>query len=771
MDYKAPKYYILEIKFLSLRETPQINQMKFNDNIYEVTQDTILNIEIPSTFFEEDESKNSSIKLFKNSVLINECILEISKGTNYFYCFLDEKGYTFQLLFFKNQLNIRIPIFKDKYQEITNFDTNGTLTRKRFTFINANFFSIFIGDELFTIPSFFPELKSYQLSVYDIKRKLAVAKPLLLEEKSNFFHNFNKYYSLSYEFTNEIKNIIYKKKLGNISNYLKKYKDLNLYFFLNKSKSKLSNIFNNELFVDFYSSISLYKVIDKCQRNKDLKGIIDYYFKKINEIKEDKSLKIYQKILLIECFIGLCYDCESKEEIEKANFSYYLMERKEKNSILDLVEIFFKEYRDKLWEESPVFNKLIELDGDSGIYKKELFYCFTMQNLEEIKKHLKEIETNIFVIHDLDNKTCAYTDIISGIVSVNIHSIKKFKSLNIPLNKELPKDKKEIGEIIASKIIYYLLHEINGHKKFSYKKNKYYRSPSKFIENGEIYTLCQKNSNLKGENMIKIVPEGKIGEDGYFYELVYGKIMDYYTFEIMDNTDDFSDLLSEVGLWVNNLEKLREYIKYKYALQNYGSNFKSKKITIEEKINEYKNECLKMQNSKHIDIDSFFKKMNTEKQNNKNKKDNLKIKIKIKNTNKKKEKLETESEFNSSKDNKNISDNEIKLSSKKGKEKEETEFEKEEGEAANKVDEENEHEALKEESEEREEEDESEKDNEINYEEMEQKIMKLPYETLLMIEQTGILTKKQVYLMRKRKRSLLKTDRFPAIIDNNANKI
>ena len=72
----------------------------------------------------------------------------------------------------------------------------------------------------------------------------------------------------------------------------------------------------------------------------------------------------------------------------------------------------------------------------------------------------------------------------------------------------------------------------------------------------------------------------------------YGKIFNYYTFEIIDNVNDFSDLISEVNLWVNDLETLKEYFKYKYALQNYGSNFKSTKLTIKEKINDYNNECL-----------------------------------------------------------------------------------------------------------------------------------------------------------------------------------
>ena len=112
----------------------------------------------------------------------------------------------------------------------------------------------------------------------------------------------------------------------------------------------------------------------------------------------------------------------------------------------------------------------------------------------------------------------------------------------------------------------------------------------------------------------------KKGEDGLFYELIYGKIVDYYVFEILDNLNDFSDLLSEVDLWVNDFESLREYVKYKYALQSYGVIFKSEKETIKEKINDYNNKCLELQKEKMIYIDTIF----TKEEINKNKKKKLK---------------------------------------------------------------------------------------------------------------------------------------------------
>jgi len=48
------------------------------------------------------------------------------------------------------------------------------------------------------------------------------------------------------------------------------------------------------------------------------------------------------------------------------------MEEKDKNSVLDFVKQFFNQYREQLSENSPIFDKLIELDRSPGIYENEL---------------------------------------------------------------------------------------------------------------------------------------------------------------------------------------------------------------------------------------------------------------------------------------------------------------------------------------------------------------------------------------------------------------
>ena len=143
---------------------------------------------------------------------------------------MDEKGYTFQLLFIDIQPTIKIPLYKENYYDITQYDTNLTKYRKRYTFINANFFSIQINGSYFTLPSIAPKLKSYQFAVYNLKEKLIVRRPLLLDEEENLFQIYNVYYSFSCIFKDEAQDIINNGKYKEIISCIKKYVKLGFIF-------------------------------------------------------------------------------------------------------------------------------------------------------------------------------------------------------------------------------------------------------------------------------------------------------------------------------------------------------------------------------------------------------------------------------------------------------------------------------------------------------------------------------------------------------------
>ena len=67
----------LKVLFLSFREKPLVNKLEFYNQIYDIAINTEKKIDIPQLFFEDDERKKAPIKLYYNSELINECILEI----------------------------------------------------------------------------------------------------------------------------------------------------------------------------------------------------------------------------------------------------------------------------------------------------------------------------------------------------------------------------------------------------------------------------------------------------------------------------------------------------------------------------------------------------------------------------------------------------------------------------------------------------------------------------------------------------------------------
>ena len=744
--------YTLEITCLSFREKPIINKIKFNSKFIEVYPEHNKIIEIPSDYFKEDEAQRGSVSLYKDNVRINECIIDVLKGYNHCYCILDEKGYTIQLLTNQSIQKIEIPINKDKSYDIIKYDTNSNKYRKRFTLLNLSNFSIIIDDEILAIPSIVKKIDSYQFSIYDTKKNLIVSKPLFIETESIYSY-YRKYNSLLYDFQEKLNE--YLKNKGFIKKrFLSKYQNIDLLeFLINKSSINSEEKYESIEFMDFITNFSLFKLVKYKINNSLLKEIIECFTSKVKEIANNNSLKLYQKLLLIEKFTYVCCNCNSKTEINNAKFTFYLMDKKEYNSVLWLIEQFFKEFRDKLIEESPIFEKLIELEGEPGIYENELFYCFNMLNLDELKKHLKEIENSILVTIYLDKKNkknISDTFINSGILTVNVKNIKNYEKLEIPLDKKLSEDNEDIGKIVAAKIIYYILNENKGKKKYLYKqKNKI--SSINFIKQGKIYV--NKNSNIKGKDIVKINSHN----NNYFYKLCYGKINDIYTYNIMNKLNDFSDLLTEADLWVNNLELLKEYIKYKYALQQLDSKYKSTQLNIKDKINDYKEEFNKLNKEKIIGINAIFKKTKIKKNKKRKISESKEKKIKWEKNEKKekyapssfnKEKLKMEEEFEKE-EIEEVEQNELEIEEESIREEEEESIKEEEEESIR---------------EEEEEEEEGEKTNEDKIEESikpndkirEKIFLKIPLGTLLNLEKTGIFNESQIKLFRKR-RAFLKS--------------
>jgi hypothetical protein len=183
---------------------------------------------------------------------------------------------------------------------------------------------------------------------------------------------------------------------------------------------------------------------------------------------------------------------------------------------------------------------------------------------------------------------------------------------------------------------------------------------------------------------------------------------------------------------------LKEYVKYKYAIQKYGVIFKSQKATIKEKINDYKNKCYELQKQNMIYIDTFFKK------------DKI-------NQHKKKKYNEFDKKFNPKKEKNVLEGIEDEINSPKGDNKKIDDKNKENANLI--ITEKNEEEkGLEEEEESGEEEEEEEK---IRNKDRDKILIKMPEETLRAFEKAGFMTKMQVNsYIERRKRSLLTSVRY-----------
>ena len=326
-----------------------------------------------------------------------------------------------------------------------------------------------------------------------------------------------------------------------------------------------------------------------------------YFKEKTDMIKKDVDLKLYQKIILIEQFGNILKNM-AHDSFLKSDINYFIMNKKEENSILDLVEKFFNDYINSITEDSKIFFKLLELDSGIGFLKGKQFHCFDMTTIDEIKAHLKDIFIDILITYKANKRICAFIITKTGAIAINLSQIPNYQ--DFLLGKKLEKYEMAKGKDVAAKIIVFLFHEIYGHKKFLYEKEKFIISPYYFFQDSKTYFLDYKNSVSKEPNAIKILQKNTNSDDETYYELSYGKITDYYTFKIIDEMNEYGDLLDDINLWINDLDSLNEYFKYKYLIQCKKIPLNNCPTETKEKIKYFKYQVMKS----GIDAESFYKK-------------------------------------------------------------------------------------------------------------------------------------------------------------------
>ena len=657
----------LKIFFYSSYKNPLIKSFEIFGIKEFINYGSSRTIEIQDDFFSEENSRLACLKLSTGSKTI-DCIFQCFNDENICYCFCDEVGRTFQLLFNNaDKITIRIPTTENV---LTEYDTNKNKYRKRFTLINTVFTSIKVNDiemDLLAYNEAAP-ISSYQLSIYNLSKKLVVSKKLEMPKEINSFESIYQMYHQNFDdFKKE-----FVSALSDESNFIKNFKDLESKFshitypdyFLNIPKNKIIEQLDNENYIDFFYNIMIFKIYSEHIRGyekgyKSVSEFMKYLDEKINKIKEDKDLKIYQKVLLIDQY-GYILNKMTPDSFKKCEITYYKMEKKEEGSILDMIEKFFNAYIENLTEDSKIFFKLLELDSGFGYLNGKQCYCFDMSNINDIKKHLKDIFIDTLITYKMKNQTCAFIVRKTGAVAVNIKKIENID--NFFLEHRVEPSQIKQAKNVAVKIVVYLLHEMHGHKKYLYNKDNI-PSPYYFIKDGNIYYLDYVYSDLEGENVIKILAENK-PDDGTYYDLSYGEIYDYYTIRIIDKTKEFGELLDDINIWINDLDTIKEYFKYKYIIEKekIDVSFSSSSPNIQDRIQAFKNSLGKNK----IDVKLYYKKEKEE--------ENLLLGKKRKKPKEKKKYSTSKKKINEINDNEN---------SKENSESEDSEIQIEEKEEAN----------------------------------------------------------------------------------------
>ena len=564
-------------------------------------------------------------------------------GKNIGYCFIDIIGNTFELLFLRKEGNIKeflgnsFLIKKEKYskKEIRVIpNSNETDDRANLLLINCSSDAIIsINKEkiinlkkIFSDINVFSNNNSFQICFHNDNYDDFVFREIQAINELNFDYVFNRYhervnniYDKLFEKIKEKHSKIEEVFLNLYDEDLKIKLEVQIFKKFNYGKNLLEENLNKECYIDFVFKIIFFMFIDLSISNEkelqvdDINEIHDKLIENKNKICNDKSLKNYEKIiLLIELF--------SMKIILKKNhiINYINLSEIEKNSPMFYAYEFIKDFIKELDNKSKFYYPLLSIDSGRFYYnikknkKLEVIttFGFNMLSLDKIKSHLTSMIPNVIILSnykgnsdmDSDNENDGGTNFMTGNLILNVS---KFEKVEID-KKELDEKKSKHYGFIISRI---LIHELFSHKKSSYSQDEIndYSIISFKDENGNLKFLSDKIEFLyKDKDEIKFGDINKIkkGESGYFLEYYLGKIYDKYTSFILDDIEDETNLavLLNTKLWHENLSKLIKYVELKYIFfKSYKNIIIDDNLDIDQQINQmqeiiYKN---KKENNKN----------------------------------------------------------------------------------------------------------------------------------------------------------------------------
>jgi hypothetical protein len=594
----------LTIKFYSYYDAPVFDKFILNGEEFNIDKGEIIKKFIFNKYEEDLDKKFCAYELrTKDEGNIYNGSFEISSGNHIGYCFLDDPGITFKILFLQKREKMK-EFIESKYTCVIgnvsskkkefelSLNQNGTEDRASLILINCLPITQIKKDGKLLIDleevksqiDNFQKCNGYQICYhYDNFKDFAFQK---MEEINQL--NFENLYGQNHEDVDkmydilikilESKNIEESKKL--ISNFKDIYvsKKYVLKQIINKkyvySKKILEDDLNKECFFEFiYKIISLLLFVDNIS-NEENYGIDEFrdihikFVENKKELDKDKLLKIYDKIFLLIAIYT--FELLYKDDYR---IHYFHMNNIEENSPLFYANEFLKNFINDLSYDSIFYYPLLSIDG--GLYKYHYkkytgneylsTYGFNMLSLDKIKEHLQNLIPEVLIWSKYIEDVNAKTDPLNGNVILNIN---QFKDINLDKN-ELEEYASKHHAFILSKI---LIHELFGHKKSSYsKEGKNHNSIISFRnEHGELNII---DSNDDKNNIFKDTKEifdGKNpntfkGDSGYFIEYFLGKINNEYTIAVIDTIQNDTNLskLLDSKLWHTDNSTFKEYLKLK----------------------------------------------------------------------------------------------------------------------------------------------------------------------------------------------------------------
>ena len=590
----------LEIIFCSYNNNPAFDEIRLNGEKHKTNQSLKLNITFNK--YEEDSGKKVC-KYVLVSTKINfevQGSFEIYSGLNVGFCYLDDFGTTFEIMFLQKmgeienfiKSNYTSSIRRAFYSNVEiklSLNKNETKDRANLILINC-----LESTKIKKDGKIFIDLEKVKSNIegYNYNNSYKICfhynnyedfSYQIIEKEEEL--NLEKKYKENYQKVEQIYSILTKVIEKNDVNIMGEFTEIfddnedDLKSVIVKKysygKKILEEDLNKDYYIDFIFKILFFIIInERIKKNREefsvevLKDIHKRLLENKYEICNDKDLKIYEKIFLLMDIYLTDVLLEDDYKIH-----YFHKNRIEKGSPLDLAFHFLNEFIEELDYDSYLYYPLISIDGGKFNYKykenenkniKISIFGFNMLSLEKTKEHLKNMIPNVILSSKYLNENL---DAISNPTNGNaIINISKFKSINID-KKELNEKKLKHNAFILSKI---LIHELFGHKKSSYSKTgTNFNSIISFKnEKGELKFISKndKNNNIfKDPEDIDENIEGFTGDSGYFIEFFLGDINGRYTFSVIDTIENKIDLsaLLNAKLWHKEVPIFKEYIKLK----------------------------------------------------------------------------------------------------------------------------------------------------------------------------------------------------------------